>query len=79
MFDSSVVRGRPSEMQLKNMLPGLAEGIELMQVGETRRLWIPREAGLQGKGRQAEGHAGIRRDVVGDSHARASRCQSASG
>src|SRR5580698_1771265 len=27
MFDSSVARGRPSEMQLKNMLPGLAEGI----------------------------------------------------
>jgi len=49
MFDSSVVRGRPSEMQLKNMLPGLAEGIELMQVGETRRLWIPEKVAFKGK------------------------------
>lgn len=49
MFDSSVARGRPSEMQLKNMLPGLAEGIELMQVGETRRLWIPEKLAFKGK------------------------------
>ena len=49
MFDSSVVRGRPSEMALKNMLPGLAEGIEQMQVGETRRLWIPEKLGFKGK------------------------------
>lgn len=49
MFDSSTVRGRPSEMQLKNMLPGLAEGIELMQVGESRRLWIPEKLAFKGK------------------------------
>ena len=49
MFDSSVVRGRPSEMALKNMLPGLAEGIEQMQVGETRRLWIPEKQAFKGK------------------------------
>lgn len=49
MFDSSVARGRPSEMQLKNMLPGLAEGIELMQIGESRRLWIPEKQAFKGK------------------------------
>jgi peptidylprolyl isomerase len=49
MFDSSVARGRPSEMQLKNMLPGLAEGIEQMQVGESRRLWIPEKQAFKGK------------------------------
>ena len=49
MFDSSVARGRPSEMALKNMLLGLAEGIEQMQVGETRRLWIPEKQAFKGK------------------------------
>jgi peptidylprolyl isomerase len=49
MFDSSVVRGRPSEMALKNMLPGLADGIEMMQVGETRRIWIPEKLAFKGK------------------------------
>ncbi|HEY1731321.1 MAG TPA: FKBP-type peptidyl-prolyl cis-trans isomerase [Terriglobales bacterium] len=49
MFDSSVARGRPSEMQLKNMLPGLAEGIQLMQVGESRRLWIPEKLAFKGR------------------------------
>ena len=49
MFDSSVVRGRPSEMALKNMLPGLAEGIEHMQIGETSRLWIPEKQAFKGK------------------------------
>lgn len=49
MFDSSVARGRPSEMQLKNMLPGLAEGIALMQVGESRRLWIPEKLAFKGR------------------------------
>jgi FKBP-type peptidyl-prolyl cis-trans isomerase len=52
MFDSSVARGRPVTVQIKGMMPGLAEGLELMQVGETRRLWIPQSLtykGQQGK------------------------------
>jgi peptidylprolyl isomerase len=49
LFDSSVVRGHPSEMALKNMLPGLAEGLELMTVGESRRLWIPQSQAFKGR------------------------------
>jgi len=49
MFDSSFAHGRPTEMAVKNMLPGLAEGVELMQVGETRRLWIPEKLAFKGK------------------------------
>ncbi len=49
MFDSSVARGRPSEMQLKNILPGLAEGIQQMQIGESCRLWIPEKLAFKGK------------------------------
>ena len=41
MFDSSVARRHPATLSTKQMLPGLAEGVEMMVVGETRRLWIP--------------------------------------
>ena len=55
MFDSSVVRGRPSEMQLKNMLPGLAQGVQLMQIGESRWLWIPQAQGFKGQQGKPQG------------------------
>ncbi len=41
MFDSSVSRGRPSTFPLNRVIPGWTEGLQLMVVGETRRLWIP--------------------------------------
>lgn len=49
MFDSSVVRGKPATLPLKNMLPGLSEGVQLMVVGETRRLWIPESLAYKGQ------------------------------
>ena len=49
MFDSSVVRGAPATLPVKRMLPGLAEGVELMVVGETRRLWIPESLAYKGQ------------------------------
>ncbi len=49
MFDSSLVRGRPATLQVKHMLPGMAQGVELMVVGETRRMWIPQTLAYKGQ------------------------------
>lgn len=55
MFDSSVAPLRPGRkaepitLSLANVIPGWAEGIQLMVVGEKRRLWIPQELAYKGR------------------------------
>jgi peptidylprolyl isomerase len=49
MFDSSVARGTPATLPVKHMLPGLSEGVQLMVLGETRRLWIPQSLAYKGQ------------------------------
>ncbi|MFI5299537.1 MAG: FKBP-type peptidyl-prolyl cis-trans isomerase [Polyangiales bacterium] len=41
MFDSSVVRAEPAKFPVSALIPGFTEGLQLMVVGEQRRLWIP--------------------------------------
>lgn len=48
MFDSSVQRGVPISFPLRGVIPGWTEGLQLMVVGETRRLWIPEELAYRG-------------------------------
>ena len=48
-FDSSIARGQPATFPLKRVIPGWTEGLQLMAVGEERRLWIPEELAYQGK------------------------------
>jgi peptidylprolyl isomerase len=41
LFDSSVRNGKPVKFPLNHVLKGWSEGLQLMVVGEKRRLWIP--------------------------------------
>jgi peptidylprolyl isomerase len=52
MFDSSFARNAPSSFPLNKVIKGWSEGVQLMTVGEKRRLWIPQElayAGVAGR------------------------------
>jgi peptidylprolyl isomerase len=49
MFDSSVARGEPISFGLDQVIAGWTEGVQLMVVGETRRLWIPQNLAYKGK------------------------------
>lgn len=48
MFDSSVARGEPAVFPLDAVIAGWTEGVQLMVVGETRRLWIPEDLAYGG-------------------------------
>jgi FKBP-type peptidyl-prolyl cis-trans isomerase len=52
VFDSSYVRGESAQFPLDRVIPGWAEGIQLMSQGSTYRLFIPSELayGPQGAG-----------------------------
>jgi FKBP-type peptidyl-prolyl cis-trans isomerase len=55
MFDSSVVRGKPSTFALGSVLPGWTEGVQLMVVGEKRRMWVPEKLAFKGASGRPKG------------------------
>jgi len=54
VFDSTVTREEPLILPLTRLMKGMAEGVQLMVAGETRRMWIPEALAFAGaKGRPA--------------------------
>jgi FKBP-type peptidyl-prolyl cis-trans isomerase len=49
MFDSSLARGKPSTFGVSQVIKGWSEGVQLMVVGEKRRLWIPQDLAYRGQ------------------------------
>ena len=49
MFDSSIPRGKPSTFPVNRVIPGFSEGLQLMVIGEKRRLWIPESLAYRGR------------------------------
>lgn len=49
MFDSSVLKGKPLEAPLGQMIEGWKDAVPLMTVGDKWRLWIPEELAYQGR------------------------------
>ena len=48
MFDSSVALGTPNTFPVGGLIKGFTEGLQLMTVGEKRRLWIPQDLAYRG-------------------------------
>jgi len=55
MFDSSVARNRPIILPLDHVIIGWSEGLQLMVVGEKRRLWVPAKLAYEGKPDRPQG------------------------
>ena len=41
LIDSSLLSSEPTTLPLSGVIPGWTEGVQLMAVGEKRRLWVP--------------------------------------
>jgi peptidylprolyl isomerase len=54
-FDSTSARGRPSTLSLERVMKGLSEGVQLMAVGEKRRLWVPEPLAFAGQAGRPKG------------------------
>ena len=48
-FDSSHTRGKPATFRLDQVIAGWTEALQLMVVGEVRRLWIPESLAYGGR------------------------------
>lgn len=49
VFDSNEAQGKPVDFKLNHVIPGWQEGIQLMQIGEKTRFFIPSHLGYGDK------------------------------
>jgi FKBP-type peptidyl-prolyl cis-trans isomerase len=49
LLDSSQLRGKPSSFPLKGLIPGWAEGLQLMAKGDKATFWIPEALAYAGR------------------------------
>jgi len=54
-FDSTVLRGKPSKLMMDRLMSGLAQGLQMMVVGEKRRLWVPEALAFKGQAGRPQG------------------------
>ena len=54
-FDSSVARGTPATFPLNRVFKGWSEAVQLMTIGEQRRIWIPEELAYKGRAGAPQG------------------------
>lgn len=55
MFDSSYARGVPNTFKAGGLIKGFTEGLQLMVVGEKRRIWIPEELAYKAQPKRPQG------------------------
>jgi peptidylprolyl isomerase len=55
LFESSVLRGRPSALAVDRLITGWSEGVQLMVEGEKRRLWSPPGLAFEGAANRPQG------------------------
>ncbi|MEO8703130.1 MAG: FKBP-type peptidyl-prolyl cis-trans isomerase [Kofleriaceae bacterium] len=55
MFDSSAIKGEPTEFRLDGVIAGWTDGLQLMSVGDKYRFWIPEEMAYKGAPNRPQG------------------------
>jgi FKBP-type peptidyl-prolyl cis-trans isomerase len=55
LYDASASHGAPVEVRVDAALPGWTEALQLMRVGEKRRLWIPQHLAYRGQAGTPQG------------------------
>nr|WP_306672031.1 FKBP-type peptidyl-prolyl cis-trans isomerase [Geothrix sp. SG10] len=65
MFESSLTKGNPVQLQVKDTVEGWIEGLQLMVVGERRRFWIPEKLAYQGARDMPQGMLVFEVELVG--------------
>ncbi len=69
MFDSSVARGKPIAFGVGGVIPGFSEGLQLMVIGEKRRLWIPEALAYKGMSGRPAGMLVFDLELIDSTHA----------